>query len=254
LFGGGSADNETLVFLHSGSGMTSSDPVVEALAEHYNVIAPLHPGFEDPDELEELRDVHDLALYHDELFEALGLDDVNVIGHSFGGMVAAELAAHYPKRVKKLVLVAPVGLWNDDYPMVDMFTAFPFGIQELLWGDPNSADVAAAMAAMAKGMGDLSGASDPLTAMLLRVLPGLITIGKYMWPLPDKGLVRRLRRITASTLVVWGEKDKLLPSRYADDFVAKIPNARAAFMPDAGHMVPYERTDEFVKLVSDFLS
>jgi pimeloyl-ACP methyl ester carboxylesterase len=74
-----------------------------------------------------------------------------------------------------------------------------------------------------------------------------------MWPLPDRGLVRRLRRIKALTLVVWGEKDKLAPSQYADDFVANIPDARAEFIPDAGHMAPYERLKDFVALVTDFL-
>ena len=246
-------EGDPLVYLHGGGGMTSSDPVVEELANSFHVYAPVHPGFVDPDDLDELRDVHDLALYHDELFDALGLESAAVVGHSFGGMVAAELAAHVPARVTKLVLAAPVGLWNEDYPTADFFTAFPFGIQELMWGDPNSADVSAAMARMAEGMDELPSDTDPMTAMLLRVLPGLITLGKYMWPLPDRGLVRRLRRIKAPTLVVWGDKDKLAPSRYADDFVARIPDARASFVPDAGHMVPYERTKDFVELASEFL-
>jgi pimeloyl-ACP methyl ester carboxylesterase len=253
IFEAGPSDGEPLVFLHSGSGINACDPLLEALAGRFRVIAPLHPGFTDPDELEELRDVHDLALYHDELFEALGLEQVNVMGHSFGGMVAAELAAHYPKRVRKLVLVAPVGLWNDDYPMADLFTAFPFAIHDLLWGDSSSSEAQEAMAAMAKGL-RTTDTDDPMVAILLQTLPGLITIGKYMWPLPDRGLVRRLRRITADTLVVWGEKDKLMPSRYADDFVAGIPNAKTAFLPDVGHMAPYERTQDFLKLVTDLLS
>jgi len=251
VFEAGSGD--TVVYLHGGGGVTAADPLFEALAGRLRVIAPLHPGFVDPDDVEEIRDVHDLALYHDELFDALGLDAVPVIGHSFGGMVAAELAAHVPHRVSKLVLAAPAGLWNDDYPMADMFTAFPFEINNLLWADPSSSEAQQAMAAMAKDFAELK-VDDPMVAMLQRVLPGLITIGKYMWPLPDKGLSRRLRRIKAPTLVLWGEKDKLIPSRYADDFVAGIPNARADFIPDAGHMMPFERTSEFVKLVADFLA
>jgi pimeloyl-ACP methyl ester carboxylesterase len=242
-----------VVYLHAGGGVAEGDPLVDALARHFHVIAPLHPGFVDPDDVGEIRDVHDLALYHDELFDALGLYGVPVIGHSFGGMVAAELAAHVPARVSKLVLAAPVGLWNDDYPMADMFTAFPFEINELMWADPGSERAQQAMATMAKSFSDLD-VDDPMVAMLQRVLPGLITIGKYLWPLPDKGLSRRLRRIKAPTLVVWGEKDKLLPSRYADDFVAAIPDARAEFVADAGHMMPFERTDEFVGLVAGFLA
>lgn len=248
-------DGEPLLFLHSGGGITSSDPFVAALADTgRKVIAPRHPGFVDPDDLIELRDVHDLALYHDELLDKLGLDSVAVVGHSFGGMVAAELAAHVPSRVTKLVLIAPVGLWRDDQPTADLFTAFPFGMADLLWHDSAGPEATAAMTAMAAGdEEETSKSDDPMTALMLRVLPGLVTLGKYIWPLPDKGLSRRLRRIKAPTLVVWGEKDKLVPSSYADDFVSKIGDARAEFVPDAGHMVPYERTTEVTKLINEFL-
>lgn len=249
-------EGDPVLFLHSGSGITPSDPLVAALAATgRRVIAPRHPGFVDPDELNELRDVHDLALYHDELLDALELDAVPVIGHSFGGMVAAELAAHFPRRVSKLVLAAPVGLWDEHHPTADLFTAFPYGMAELLWHDATSPQAAAAMAAMAAGdEEEASQSDDPLTALMLRVLPGLVTIGKYMWPLPDKGLSRRLRRIAAPTLVVWGEKDKLTPPEGAEAFVAGIAGARAEFVPDAGHMAPYERTEDFVGIVDAFLS
>ena len=252
----GIGDGDPVLFLHSGSGITPSDPLVSALAATgRRIVAPRHPGFVDPDELDELRDVHDLALYHDELVQELGLHSLPVIGHSFGGMVAAEFAAHYPTRVSKLVLAAPVGLWNDAYPVTDFFTAFPFGMADLLWHDATSPEAVAAMTAMAQGDDEEESKSDdPLTALMLRVLPGLVTLGKYIWPLPDKGLGRRLRRITSPTLVVWGEKDKLTPSQYADDFVKGIPNASAEFIPDAGHMAPYEHTTDFVKLVDAFLS
>lgn len=249
-------EGEPVLFLHSGSGITPSDPFVAALAATgRKVIAPRHPGFVDTDELDELRDVHDLALYHDELLDALGLESVPVIGHSFGGMVAAELAAHVPSRVSKLVLAAPIGLWNEDYPVTDFFTHFPYGMADLLWHDSSSPEAMAAMAAMAQGdEEEESKSDDPLTALMLRVLPGLVTLGKYIWPLPDKGLGRRLRRIKAPTLVVWGEKDKLTPSRYADDFVAGIPDVRAEFIADAGHMAPYEHSEDVVKLVDEFLA
>lgn len=249
-------EGDPVLFLHSGSGITPSDPLVSVLtATGRKVVAPRHPGFVDPDELDELRDVHDLALYHDELVGELGLHSLPVIGHSFGGMVAAEFAAHYPTRVSKLVLAAPLGLWNDAYPVTDFFTAFPFGMADLLWADATSPEAVAAMSAMAQGDDEeASKSDDPLVAMMLRVLPGLVTLGKYIWPLPDRGLGRRLRRITSPTLVVWGEKDKLAPSQYADDFVKAIPDARAEFIPDAGHMAPYERTDEFVRLVDAFLA
>jgi len=242
-----------IVFLHGAGGFSPSDPFALALAERFQVVAPVHPGFRDLDELDELRDVHDLALYHDDLLGALDLDGVPVVGHSFGGMVAAELAAHVPARVSHLALLAPVGLWRDEEPMADLFTAFPFEVQDLLWADPTSEAATSAAAAMAEGANE-DGVDDPMLATLLAMVKGLTTAGKYLWPIPDKGLGRRLHRITASTLVVFGAKDKLVPPSYGEDFVAGIPAARLEILDDAGHMVPFERLADVVDLVSDLVA
>src|SRR5258708_407515 len=110
-----------LVWLHSLYGVEADAPVIDALARQYTVFAPLAPGFADLDELASMRDIHDLALHYDDVLEALGLAEVPVAGHSFGGMIAAEIAAHVPARVARLILLSPLGLWNDDYPVADLF-------------------------------------------------------------------------------------------------------------------------------------
>ena len=96
VFRGGNGD--PVVYLHGGGGLVLEDPLLAALARSSEVIAPLAPGFADLADLDEIQDVHELAMHYDDLFEALGLDGVPVVGHSFGGMTAAELAAHYPRR------------------------------------------------------------------------------------------------------------------------------------------------------------
>ena len=250
---GGAGD--ALVFFHAAGGVNINDPLLNALAEHFEVIAPVHPGFNDLAELDQIRDVHELALYHDDLFAALGLDGALVVGHSLGGMFAAELAAHVPHRVAKLVLGAPIGLWNDDYPVADMFTTFPNAINDLLWADASSEAATRFMEAAATA--PMSGAGGPVhenptVASLIGILQGLTAAGKFMWPIPDKGLSRRLRRVSARTLVVWGAGDKLAPARYAEDFVKQIPDARSHIVDGAGHMVPYEAQDTFVDLVVQF--
>jgi len=103
----------TIVWLHGPHGVRKSDPVIAELARRYSVVAPLAPGFNDVDELDDIRDVHDLALHYDDVLEALQLDRVALVGHSFGAMIAAELAAHVPKRIERLVLLSPFGLWRD---------------------------------------------------------------------------------------------------------------------------------------------
>ena len=224
-----------LVYLHGITGVADDDPIVAALtAAGHEVVAPLSPGFADLDELEDLRNVHDLALYYDDMLDGLGLDAVAVVGHSFGGMVAAELAAHVPSRVSKLVLAAPFGLWRDDQQTADLFTAFPTEIQDLIWAEPQD---------------EID--SDPVVSMLITMVQGLTTVGKFIWPIPDKGLERRLHRIKADTLVIWGTKDKVVPASHAELFAAKIPRCRVEVLDDAGHMAPFERVDDFVNLVAE---
>ena len=244
-------EGPTLVYLHSAGGIQPNDPVIGGLARHFSVVAPLAPGFHDLEELVEIRDVHDLALYYDDLFEALGLDGVPVIGHSFGGMVAAELAAHVPHRVSKLVLVAPVGLWNEAYPMADLFGTPLTEIGDLMWGDPEGPMAQMTKAAM-EGM-DLEN-METVVEQLVPMVQGMAAVAKFIWPLPDKGLDRRLHRVTAQTLIIWGALDRLVPAQYADDFARLLPGARVEKLEGAGHMVPLERLDDVVALVRDFVS
>src|SRR6266545_1785119 len=101
----------TIVWLHGPHGVRKTDPVIAELAKRHSVVAPVAPGFNDVDELDDIRDV----------LEALGLDRISLVGNSFGAMIAAELAAHVPKRVERLVLISPFGLWRDDHPVADRF-------------------------------------------------------------------------------------------------------------------------------------
>jgi pimeloyl-ACP methyl ester carboxylesterase len=243
-----------LVWLHPATGVGADDPVVAALAERFDVYAPLAPGFADIAELDDIRDVHELAMLYDDLLEVLGLDAVACAGHSFGGMVAAELAAHHPRRVARLVLVAPVGLWNDAYPVADIFATPPVQLAGLVWGDPEGDIARAARAASGAGVTleeRLELVKDEAYVEgMVRLVMGFTAVAKFMWPLPDKGLARRCYRITADTLVVWGAKDRLAPPEYAADFGRLIPRSRVEVLDDAGHMVTIERLADVVELIS----
>ena len=243
VFRGG--DGPPLVFLHAGGGLDPADPLLAELAGSHSIYAPVAPGFADLADLEEIRDVHELALHYDDVLGALGLDAVPVIGHSFGGMTAAELAAHVPPRVSKLVLIAPVGLWNDDYQVADVFATLPRDLPALLFADTSHP----AAQAMLGGEGE-----EPDIEALVQLVSGLTTLAKFMFPIPDRGLSRRLYRISAPTLVLWGEDDGLVPVRYADDFVAGIPQAEKHVLSGAGHMLPLERPEETLAAISEFLA
>lgn len=238
VFRGGSGD--PLVWLHAADGVDASHPLIALLEKRFSVIAPLAPGFNDLAELDDIGDIHELAMHYDDLFETLGLDGATVVGHSFGGMVAAELAAHYPRRVAKLVLIAPVGLWRDEEPVLDVFAVPPWELTDVLYSDPS-----AAPAAGGNGEADIEA--------LVALAQGMTSVAKFLWPIPDKGLRRRLERITASTLVLFGADDKVIPPSYADDFAAGLSNATKEIVSGAGHMVPAEKPDEIEKAIVRFL-
>src|SRR5205823_14153119 len=110
-----------IMWLHGLNGVEADGLIIERLAERHAVVAPLAPGFNDLAELQDIRDIHDLALHYDDLLDALQMERCTLLGHSFGAMIAAEIAAHVPKRIDRLVLVSPLGLWNDSYPVSDLF-------------------------------------------------------------------------------------------------------------------------------------
>lgn len=235
-------DGPPLLWLHGIGGVNPHDPLLGALSEERTVLAPLAPGFSDLREVSEIDDVHDLAMHYDEVLDALCLETAAVAGHSFGAMTAAEFAAHYPRRVSQLALISPFGLWDDAYPVADLFAYVPKQMATLLYADGSSARTA-----------PTSVDSEADIDALVAVAQSMTTMAKFMWPIPERGLGRRLRRVAAPTLVVFGAQDALVPSRYADDFAAGIPRCTTQVIAGAGHMVHEERTDQVLAALRGFL-
>ena len=239
VFGGGTG--APLLWLHGVRGVDPADAMLAALAAKHRVVAPMAPGFTELEEIDAIGDIHDLALDYDDLLRHLQLQNLPIVGHSFGAMIAAEVAAHFPERASRLVLVAPVGLWNDAYPVADLF-ARPVGeMDQLLWHDAKARD------AQAKSTPQ-SQAEEMIT--LARTLT---CVTKFIWPIPDKGLRRRLPRVTAPALVLFGSEDAFVSPRYAADFAHDLKKCETAILPGAGHMVPYEKTAEVAARIERFL-
>jgi pimeloyl-ACP methyl ester carboxylesterase len=236
---------QPLLFLHGVQGVQPGDPLITRLAERYHVIAPRLPGFGESSGSENLNDLHDLIYYELDLLDTLGLRDIPVIGHSLGGMVAAELAAVQPERISKLVLIAPMGLWNPSYPVADFFAMSPKALAAATYHDPDST-----VAQMASRPPE---DNEAYIAFMLERAKSLATAAKYLWPIPNRGLNRRLHRVTAPTLLVWGESDRIVPPQYAQDFQAAIGNATVATIPAAGHLPQIEQPDRLAEQVLAFL-
>jgi pimeloyl-ACP methyl ester carboxylesterase len=234
-----------LVYLHGFQSHPGAAGFLRRLAQRHHVVAPEHPGYGTSDGLEQIHDMLDLVLAYRALIESCDLGPVDLVGHSLGGMVAGDLAAICPEVVRRLVLVNAFGLWLDEEPAPD-----PFGSAEdvlaAAWHDPTFAvDHAPAIVALDP--------ADPQAPTLLRAR-NLATATKFMWPIADRGLRRRLPLIHARTLVVHGVSDRLVPVSYAAEFARLIPDARLTKIESAGHHPMIEREDEFVSAVERFLA
>lgn len=232
-----------LVYLHGAGGVTEADPFLAALAETHHVYAPLVSGYGDSEEAPEIRDMLDFTLHAWDVVEALGLKDPILVGHSMGGMIAAEMAAIAPNDVSRLALIAPAGLWDDDHPIPDIFAMLPFEMPQLLFHD-----AAAGAAIMTAGRN----VEDPgfLQAYLVANARQLGMAGRILFPIPERGLAQRLYRIKARTVLVWGDSDRLVPPAYAHAFKKAIKGAELVSIPEAGHMVIVEKTAAVVEAVS----
>src|SRR5882757_3091030 len=243
LFVGG--DGRPVIYLHGAGGLLWDD-FLDALARNYTVYAPEFPGTSpgEYDAIKVLDDWHDLVVYYSELIDALGVEDVALVGHSFGGMIAAEIAAANPRSIAKLVLLAPLGLWRDDTPIPPWLSMNAAELSKLFFHDQTiaqrfmlSPDAAAAQ-----------------PEVLIAATWALACAGKFTWPIPDRGLRDRMHRISAPTLLVWGDEDALVPPVYAQDFKAGLTDARLAMVENAGHALIHERPAETARAVVDFLN
>jgi pimeloyl-ACP methyl ester carboxylesterase len=238
-----------LVFLHGAGGLPAVTPDLEALSNHFSISAPLFPGFGSTGEEQFHEDVLKLTLHTWDVLDALHIDKPILVGHSFGGMVAAEMAAIEPRRVSKLVLVSPAGLWLDAHPTLDFFAMTPEELVAAAFHDPNS-ELARAFVALPD---DVHSRAE----VMVQRAKGLAAAARFLWPTGDRGLSERLYRVKAPTLLLWGESDRMIPAVYAEAFKKQLTGAKAVRIQkirDAGHMVLLEQTSAAVKAITRFCS
>jgi pimeloyl-ACP methyl ester carboxylesterase len=244
VFGTGPA----LIYLHPLGGFVRDD-FLDELARTHTVYAPELPGTsaDDPFVIHKVNDIFDLVLVYEEALRKLGVRGAPVIGQSFGGMLAAELASCFPDLFGQVVLLGPAGLWFADKPWtLDVLTAPPSDLPSLLFSDP-SADRPRAMLALPE---DATAAVDALAHLTWTMGCG----AKFLWPVPDRGLVRRLHRISAPVLVLWGDDDRIIPSSYAHEYGKRIAGSTVHVLPDSGHIPQVEQMEATLELVSAFLT
>jgi len=199
------------------------------------------PGFGGSDELAEVEAMDDLIYHYLDVIDRLGLDRPHVIGASFGGWIAAELAVAAPHAIGSLVLMSAAGLRLPAHPVADLFLMTPEQLARTMYHDP------------AKIPPPPSG---PGPDAALAAYRDMTALARFAWVpfLSNPKLERRLRRITAPTLVVWASPDKLIPVAHGHRYAELIPEAKFTEVADCGHAMYFERPAEFAAVAAGFLN
>ena len=241
-------DGPPLLYLHGLGGDVEWLEAHDRLAARFTVHVPAHPGFAESTGIEHVDGILDYVLHYVDFLGTLGLDRVPVVGTSLGGWVAAEISALYPDRVARLVLVDAVGIWVDAAPIGELFGSPPPELARMLFHDQQHP-----IAQMMHAMTSLANVPEDFAYTQLKALEAAAKIGWNPY-LHDPKLERRLRRVTAPTLVLWGRQDGLVPLVYAERWRASIPRATLEVLEECGHLPPVECPERFAAAVLRFLT
>ncbi len=227
-------DGETVVLLH-GAGFTRMwIPFYEQMSEHVDFIAPESPGFGETPQPRWLRGFDDLTILYDQFLEELGVDRFHLVGFSMGGWAAAEFAAWYPRRLKSLSLITPVGLRVEDNPGIDIFQLTPPELMDRLFEDKS---------VMQEFLPDMENFDEGI-----HLYSEFSAAARLMWaPRYNLALEYRLQRVTCPTLIVGAENDRLVPNAMSDRYAEVMPNASLVRIPGTGHEPLLERPNELTE-------
>jgi pimeloyl-ACP methyl ester carboxylesterase len=237
---------DPFLYLHSSIGEFWMPEFLDNIKSRMEVICPAQPGFGESSGLEEIDDIEDLAFHYSDLLAVLGGGTVHLAGSSLGGWIAAEIAVRWPERVRALVLIDPVGIWVDDYPIAPMWGLERDELPALLFSEPDHP--------IAEMMRSIDLDNPPPEEVLLPFIMSQTATAKIGWDpyLHNPKLARRLHRISCPTLVIWGELDRLVPLEYGKRYAELIPGAEFRTVP-AGHMSALENPEAVSRLIDEFL-
>ena len=227
-----------VVLLHGGGGPPSMGPLPSALSERFEVISPVHPGFAGTPRPDWYTGIDDIALSYLRLLEQRDLHDVLVIGSSFGGWIASEMAVREHQRITGTVLLNAVGISVEGIELANFFSLTP---QELI----------------AHAFHDPAAAPDPsqLPPEALSIqAANAATLAVYAREpyMHDPKLRRRLALAQAPVAAIWGESDQIAPEAYGRAYAASFPNGQFELIREAGHLPHLERPKQVLDAINRF--
>ncbi|MBB4684757.1 alpha/beta fold hydrolase [Amycolatopsis jiangsuensis] len=220
----------SFLLLHGGGGVATMSGFAGLLAERTRsrVLLPTHPGFGGTPKAAGLTGVPELAKAYVELLDQLDLTDVTVLGNSFGGWLAAEIALRHSPRVSEVVIVDGIGIAVEGHPMTDVRGLSPAEIQAHSWHDPAKAPAPPAAGG--------TGPSPDVQALIGYAGPAMT----------DPTLAGRLGGIDLPVHVVWGESDGIVGPGYGKAYAAAIPTSTFTLLPRTGHLPQLESPGELL--------
>lgn len=230
-----------LLFLHGAGGAGRWLDFQQALAKELTVYFPSHPGHGGSPDAPWIEHISDLAFHYLDLLDALGLERPHLVGASFGGWIAAELATMASHRLASLVLIDPVGIKVDGWIYPFLFGMDLPEIVTTVFHNP--------MAALVLAPPDQS-----VETLALQYRQGA-AVARVSWNpyLYDPLLRRRLARITAPTLLCWGAHDRLAPlAPCGETWANGIPGVRLRVFADSGHLPHLEEPAAVAEAVIEF--
>lgn len=225
--------------------------VMPSLAEHARVIAPDMAGFGYTERRPDLRyDMDTWVAQAVGMLDALGIERADLVGNSFGGGLALQMAIRHPHRIRRLVLMGSVGVRFDITPALDA-----------VWGYTPSIEAM-------RGLLDLfawdrSLANDDLAKLRYEasIRPGFQESFAAMFPAPRQrwvnamaSSVEDIKSLPHETLVIHGREDKVIPLDTSLTLAQWIPNAQLHVYGKCGHWTQIEHSARFARLVGDFLN
>jgi pimeloyl-ACP methyl ester carboxylesterase len=240
LFEAGPAEAPALLYLHGTYLGNLWLDYHKALAQQFHLIAPDIPGFGLSTRPDWMRDISDYVLYFRDLLDTLKLEKPHLIGHSLGGWMALELAVWYPERVGKLVLANAAGLRVKGSPIGDMFAMNVLELTMTCFEDLSASQVLAP--------------AEVNEEYLVSYYRQSTTLASLAWnPNYDPKLERRLERVTAPTLIIWGANDRLIPPVYGDALQRGIKGSQLVKLEGTGHMPMFEQPVQWSTAINSFL-
>jgi pimeloyl-ACP methyl ester carboxylesterase len=242
-----------LLLLHGPTPVAADLPFIAALSRHAEIIAPSHPGFGHSPRPEAFDSMYDLVRLYLDVLERLPYDEVVLAGLSFGGWLAAEVASVCSHKIRRLILVDPVGVKlaaRDERDITHLFNTPPAELESRSWHDasrrPNGPH----------GLGWQMHVQDLTDEALVLLARDWDALCLYAWRphLFNPHLKWWLHRIQVPTLVLWGASDRIVSIDYGRAYSNLIPGARFEVIPEAGHHPELEQPEAVVARVVAFLS